>query len=432
MGRPRRDGDYQEPIEARPTEPEEIAQIDLTNLFPKARDHGAEALVVLLRQEEDRLVGLLRPDRLPDGRHRFVRSGRYRWTLITKLGKVVLEVGRVYDRLHRRTFAPVLLALGMERRRYTRDLRLACAEEASRTSYGEASGSIERSLGVIVPRRSIWNFVQELAPWVEQGTRRVPIREEDGAHLADGTYVRGWRRGRQHEVNIAVRQRTSDHSVEVVGIQIGGPPRAVLGPNPIERLVTDDAPEYSGEVAQWHSLCHVHFLRRVTTLLTEERGLMVVEEREAVVRELAGVLGHLRASVAKHQLDGNRTAVTDRVAATLADFGRIGAMLEARGLRQTARYVRERGRATVVFAEVTNRGGWMPATSNGVERVMGMIADRCKRKWAHWNRGLPNLLQLLLIRKTRPASYGWAVRTYLRGGSMPKQSLSVRPLVNKS
>ncbi|MGI0156441.1 MAG: hypothetical protein ACREDE_09980, partial [Thermoplasmata archaeon] len=287
-------------------------------------------------------------------------------------------------------------------------------------------------LGVIVPRRSIWNFVQEFAPWVEQGTRSVPIREEDGAHLADGTYVRGWRKGRQHEVNIAVRQRAEDHSVEVVGIQIGGPARAVLGPDPVDRLVTDDALAYSADAARWHSLCHVHFLRRVAALLTEERGLMDMAEREAVVRELAGVLAHLRASVAKHHLDGNRPTVTHRIATTLADLGRIGAELERRGLRQTGRYVRERGRATVVFAEVTNRGGWMPATSNGVERVMGMVADRCKRKWAHWNGGLRNLLQLLLIRKTRPASYGWAVRNYMRGGSLaPLQLPLAGLLVNK-
>jgi hypothetical protein len=413
-------------------EPEEIAQIDLTNLFPRARDYGAEALVSLLRREESRLVELLRSDRLPDGRQRFVRGGRYLRTLVSKLGKVVFEVGRVYDRLHRRTFAPVLLALGLGRKRYTRDLRLACAEEASRTTYGEASESILRSLGVHVPRRTVWNFVQELAPYAEQGMRSVPIREEDGAHLADGTYVRGWRKGRQHEVNIAVRQRALDHSIEVVGIQIGGPAGAVLGPGAVDRLVTDDALAYSADSARWHSLCHVHFLRRVAGLLTEERGLMEMAEREAVVRELSGVLAHLRASVTKHSLDGNRVAVTDRIAATLVNLGRIGTELERRGLRQTGRYVRERGRATVVFAELTNRGGWMPATSNGVERVMGMVADRCKRKWAHWNGGLRNLLQLLLVRKTRPVSYGWAVRAYLRGESLAHRSLPVGPLVNKS
>ena len=352
--------------------------------------------------------------------------------MVTKLGKIVVEVARMFDRVTRRTFVPVLLALGLGRRRYTRDLRLACAEEASRTTYGEASESIQRSLGVIVPRRTIWNFAQELGPYVEQGTRSVPIHEEGGAHLADGTFVRGWRKGRQHEVNLLVRQRASDHSVEVVGIQVGGPARGVLGPAPLERLVTDDAASYATDAARWHSLCHVHFLRRVTSLLTDEKGLMDVAEREAVVRGLAGELAHLRASVAHHQLDGDRVAVTRRIAATLAYLGKVGEDLEHRGLRMTGRYVRERGRATVVFAEVTNRGGWMPATSNGVERMMGMIADRCKRKWAHWNRGLGNLLQLLLIRKTRPASYDWAVRAYLRGRSVAPAQPLVGPLVNKS
>ncbi|MGI0156360.1 MAG: hypothetical protein ACREDE_09575, partial [Thermoplasmata archaeon] len=318
-----------------------------------------------------------------------------------------------------RTFAPLLLALGLGRRRYTRDLRWACAEEASRTTYGEASESILQSLGVHLPRRTIWNFAQEIGPWVELGAKRVPLKEEEGAQLADGTYVRGWRRGRQHEVNLAVRQRASDHSVEVIGIQIGGPARAVLGSEMVERLTTDDALAYSAEgVARWHSLCHVHFVRRVTALLAEEKGLMAMAEREAVARALTGLLAHLRASVELHRRDGNRIAVTDRVASTLQEFGRIGGELERRGLLQAGRYVRESGRATVVFAEVTMRGGWMPATSNGVERVMGMIADRCKRKWAHWNRGLPNLLQLLLVRKTRPASYGWARRNYMRGGSL--------------
>lgn len=199
---------------------------------------------------------------------------------------------------------------------------------------------------MIVPRRSIWNFVQELAPWVEQGTRSVPIREEGGAHLADGTYVRGWRKGLQHEVNIAVRQCAADHSVAVVGIQIGGPARAVLGPGPIERLVTDEALAYSADAARWHSLCHVHSLRRVTALLTEERGRMEMAEREAVVRELAGVLAHLRASVEKHRNDGNRAAVTDRIAATLAHLGRVGRSWSAEDcVRRGATFATGDGRA---------------------------------------------------------------------------------------
>ncbi|EQD27136.1 hypothetical protein B1B_19273, partial [mine drainage metagenome] len=203
-------------------------------------------------------------------------------------------------------------------------------------------------------------------------------------------------------------------------------------PRGSEHLVTDDAPAYTDDLAQWHQLCQVHFLRHVRSLLTDERGLMTIPEREAVLRELGGVLGHLRASVEKHRVDGDRVAITYRIETTLRRLGELGTELERRGLRQTARYVRERSRATVVFAEVAGHGGWMPATSNGVERMMGTIADRCKRKWAHWNGGLENLLRLLLVRKTRPAAYAWATRRYLRGGSMAEWSLLNGPLVNKS
>jgi hypothetical protein len=375
-------------------------------------------LVRFLRQEEERLVGLLRSDQLPDGRRRFVRGGRYLRTLVTKLGKIVLVVGRVYDRLHRRTFAPLLVALGLGRRRYTRDLRLACAEEATRTTYGEASGSIHRALSLWVPRRTIWNFVKELGPWIETGLSRVPLRETEGCHAADGTYVRGWRRGTQHEVNVAVRQRSYDHQVELVAVQVDGPPRGVLDAAGVDRLVTDDAPAYTEDLARWHQLCQVHFLRHVRSLLTDERGRMTIPEREGVLHELGGALGHLRASVKKHRVDGDKVAITYRTEATFRRLGELGTELERRGLRQTARYVRERGRATVVFAEVAGHGGWMPATSNGVERIMGMIADRCKRKWAHWNGGLEDLLRLLLVRKTRPAAYAWVIRRYLQGGSV--------------
>lgn len=59
----------------------------------------------------------------------------------------------------------------------------------------------------------------------------------------------------------------------------------------------------------------------------------------------------------------------------------------------------------------------MPATSNGVERVMGMIADRCERKWARWGGGLWNLFVLLLARKTRRATCERAVHEYTRRGA---------------
>ena len=378
------------------------------------------------------MVGLLRSDRLPDGRPRYVRNGRYRRTLVTKLGKILFEVGRVYDRLRRRTFTPLLMALGLRRRRYALDLRLACAEEASRTTYGEASESIHRSLSLWVPRRTIWHFVKELDPWMGAGLRNAPLLPVEGCHSADGTFVRGWRRGSQHEVNVAVRQRSGDHKVELVAVQVDRPATEVLGTEEVDRLVTDDALAYSVDVARWHQLCHLHFLRRVQALLTDERGWMEGTERDAVLRDLGALLGHLRASVEKHRADGDTVAITYRVEDPHRQFGAIAREHEDRGRRQTARYVRGRGRAPVVFAEMAGHGGWMPATSNGVERIMGMVADRCKKRWAHWNSGLERLLRLFLTRKTRPAAYAWATRRYLAGGWIAESSPPVGPLINKS
>lgn len=166
-------------------------------------------------------------------------------------------------------------------------------------------------------------------------------------------------------------------------------------------------------------------------MLAEERNLIETAERETMVREFARMLAHLRTAMAMDTLDKNRVAITEHIAAILADLGRMGTDLERRGLRQAGRYVREEVQATAVIAQVTNWGGWMPATSNGVERVMGVVADRCKRKRACWERGLETLLKLLPVRKTRPFSFGWAVRTYLRDGSLPDRPLPVGSLVNK-
>ena len=145
--------------EERPTEAEELGETDLTNLFRTARDRGAEELLELLRRVEERLIDRLRSEKLPGGDHRYVRGGHYRRGMVTKLGMVMVAITRFPDRLRNRTVSPLLLALELARRRYTRDLRLACAEKATRTSYGEVSEGIQRTLNVRITRRTIWNFV---------------------------------------------------------------------------------------------------------------------------------------------------------------------------------------------------------------------------------------------------------------------------------
>jgi len=69
--------------------------------------------------------------------------------------------------------------------------------------------------------------------------------------------------------------------------------------------------------------------------------------------------------------------------------------------------------ALVVFTEVAAQGIALPATSNEVDRVLGVIAHRCKRTWARWSSGLLNPLVVLLSRQTRRATYEVAVYTCL-------------------
>ena len=122
---------------------------------------------------------------------------------------------------------------------------------------------------------------------------------------------------------------------------------------------------------------------------------------------------HLRNSVEVHRLQGDWRVITDRVRSTLQELELLAQRLERGACPRSAQAVRREAKALVVFAEVAVHGIRLPATSNGVERVMGMIADRCKRKWARWGSGLRNQLVMLLARKTRRGTYDLAMRRYL-------------------
>jgi hypothetical protein len=390
--------------------------IDLRRLIHRARYFGTEALRGVLEEAQDLLWEDLRRRRTEDGRLRYCRNGHYPRTLITGLGRVDLWVQRVFDRVSGRTHAPLLRALGIGKRRYTPDLRLSCAEIATRTSYGESSEVVAEALKIPVPRRTIWDFLQEIAPWVENARRTSPRSppEERSTFLADSTFVKSQRKGPsgQEAIHVAVVQG-QDHRVGLVEVRVGGAPAEALEGQYVERLTTDDDPGLMASPAGAHQLCHVHFVRRVVELLQEE-GVSLLD-REVVVAPLQGLLAHLRASTDLHRMDRNWDALDHRVRETLTDLGSVAEFLQHGGCRRTARFVRKEMRALVVFSRLAREGIWMPATSNGVERVMGMIADRCKRKWARWGRGLRNLNVMMLTRKTRPGAYRRGCQRYLSG-----------------
>jgi hypothetical protein len=401
-------------------------------LLNRAYHLGRDALRSLVEEAEASLWEDLRRHELPDGSPRFVKHGTRPRTFVTRMGRIDLRVQRVRDRQEGGTFAPLLAALDLGKRRYTPELRVAAAELATRTSYGEASEALERDLGLRIPRRTIWNFLQEITVDVERALHApsTPPPVERSVHEADSTFVKSQRRrGDQHAIHVAITL-DPDHHIHLAEVKVGGAPTSVLDGLPVECLVTDDDFGLMAYPARVHQLCHVHFVRLLGVLLQEEEvGLL---EREAILAPTRGLLAHLRNSVEVHRLRGEWWAITDRVRGTLTELEDLARRLERGACPRSARAIRREAKALVVFAEVAVHGIRLPATSNGVERMMGIIADRCKRKWAHWNSGLENLLRLLLVRKTRPAAYAWATRRYLRGGSLEDRPLRGGPVVNKS
>ena len=393
--------------------------IDFGHLLNRAEHLGVQAFQTVLERTQDDLVGDLLGSRTEEGRLRYVRWGGYGRSFITSVGVLWIWVQRVRDHGTGETFLPLLRALGLGKRRYTPELRFQCAELATRTSYEEAAQVMERVLHFRIPRRTIWNFLQELARVVEHQLHHAPPpppeRELTQTHLVDSTFVRGRKRKAQHEVHVAITQG-QDHRVQLVDVRVGGHPAAVLEGEPVERLMTDDDSGLRAFGAREQGLCHVHFCRHLADLLGEE-GLGL-QERETVVGPIRGLLAHLRNSAEAHRRDGGGAALTYRVQATLSELGTLGHRLTEGGCPRSARFVLREMRALVVFAEV-GAGLWMPATTNGVERVMGMIADRCKRKWAHWGSGLRSMVLTMLTRKIRPRVYGLAMRRYLETGGYP-------------
>ncbi len=403
--------------EERPTKQEQVPPIELGHLLNRAYHQGRDALLVLFEEAEASLWEGLRRHELPDGSPRFVKHGTRPRTFITRMGRVDLMVQRVRDRLEGGTFAPLLAALGLGKRRYTPELRVAAAEMATRTSYGEASEALERDLGLRIPRRTIWNFLQEVTVSVEQALHApsTPPPVEHSVHETDSTFVKSQRRkGAQHAIHVAITM-DPNHHVHLAEVRVGGPPTSALQGLEVEHLVTDDDTGLMAYPVRAHQLCHVHFVRLLGTLLQEEGvGLL---EREELLAPIRGLLAHLRNSVEVHRLQGDWWAITERVRATLQELEVVAQRLERGACPRSAQAIRREAKALVVFAEVAVHGIYLPATSNGVERVMGMIADRCKRKWARWGSGLRNQLVMLLARKTRRGTYDLAIHRYLARGA---------------
>jgi len=134
--------------------------------------------------------------------------------------------------------------------------------------------------------------------------------------------------------------------------------------------------------------------------------------RLSLVRDLAGILFSLVRSVKKHLLAPNPAVLRRRIRQTLKALDSYVARLKAEGCVSAAGFVSRSVQEMVVFARLALEHVRIPYTVNLMERLMGEVAKRVKNRWAHWSeRGLNNLLTLLLVRYTNENLYKSAWKT---------------------
>ncbi len=203
------------------------------------------------------------------------------------------------------------------------------------------------------------------------------------------------------------------------GVEVGvnGDPSTVLKGENVELAMTDDDPSYDRLGASAPAIGRWPLSKRTRWLLRNDKGVgngpATREDRATRMAERNAVLWTRDRSVMKHREDREWDRLAKRIQTPLREMGQLARRMERAGYVAAAKHVRSNGRAVTVFAEWALLGEGMSAADNGIERLMGMIAGRCKRKRAHWGSGLRNLVLLLLVRKRRPGVFAMAERRHL-------------------
>jgi len=385
---------------------EEITKrIDLADLIEREQIKTLENLSKAIEALQARLV----EDLLALG---WRRSTSYRRSLVTKLGRVSFTVVKV--RRDGRVFSPIIYALDIEKRKYSRDVRMLLADKASRLSYQDAMVDFQNHTGVTVPKRTIHSFVQEIGRQLGEANLAHVSCETPQIVMADGTQTHSVH-PTPNQVRIVVgydpetRRKTLLHaSVNHDWSHIG---EGVNLENSI--LVGDAERSIRLNLAyQKRQLDLVHAVKDSLYKLWAEG--MTKQERETVSVQMKQLLYALVTSVKKHMEDDDKEALERRIESTVKGLISLAEELRSKGYPKTAAFIRSNARFMATFAKLALKNIQIPYTSNVIERLMGEISKRCKHKWAHWStQGLENILQIILVRYTNPQLYKAFWKTYI-------------------
>ena len=340
------------------------------------------------------------------------RSTSYRRSLVTKLGRVVFTAIKM--KRSGKVFSPIIYALNIEKRKYSRDVRMLLADKASRLSYQDAQIDFMNHTGVKVPKRTIHSFVQEIGRQLGEANSSRVSCEESPVVMADGTKTHSVY-PTMNRVRIIIgydpdtcRKRLLHASVNRDWSRIG---RSVNTGN--SSLIGDaDRGIRLNLDYENRQLDLVHAVKDSLYKLWAEG--MGRQEREAVSVEMKQLLYTLVNSVKKHLEDENEEALKRRIECTVKGLITLAEDLKKKGYPRTALFIKSNARFMVTFAKLALKNIRIPYTSNVIERLMGEISKRCKHKWMHWStEGLENILQIILIRYTNPQFYKQFCKTYI-------------------
>jgi hypothetical protein len=266
--------------------------IDLTDLIGCVNSRSRLELVGLVEERREQLIEGLCGPRYSRS-HLYRRGGSYTKTLITGIGGIRFRVKRVISRSDGRVSSPILEALDVRRRRYSRDVRMKLVDFASKMSCGDAGLEFEAATGVRVPRRTIHSLVQEIAPRLLEANQ---ASTRQGLVLGDTTKVRALKSREMNEVHVLLSGSSQVLSLEVNG---GWPVFEA------EVLVSDDEPGLINAVkAGWRQLCILHALKHLLFTLWGEG--MGKRERMDVERAVKQALFTLVDSTKKYGGTGMR------------------------------------------------------------------------------------------------------------------------------
>jgi len=333
--------------------------------------------------------------------HPHRRGGSYAKSLVTCLGEIRFKARKIIRRIDGKTSTPILEALNIKRRKYSRGVRMGLAEFASKMSYGDACLEFETATGVHVSKRTIHSFVQEIAPRLLEASRTAARAE---IIIGDSTKVRAQASREMNNVRVLISGGGS-----LLALKVNEEwPRAEA-----DVLVSDGEPGLVNAVeARNRQLCVVHALKHL--LFTLWREGMSPEDRHEAGEAVRHVVFPLVYSVQKHLEEEDGERLRARIDEALRELREVAGELRRRGYPKAAGFLERNAKFIVTFAEVALEGVRVPYTTNRIERLMGEVSKRCKHQWMHWSTdGLRNILILVLVRYIDEALYEGFKNAYI-------------------